>query len=255
MAENIAGLFEQFSRIIPIAGEAITDFGESNALFAYAEGEEGCVTLTPETEKDRLVLQRAFLSLILNEFSPEQIDTSDNETLFEDNLILFNRVLEKSGISYVSHGVCDEMFLINSEGDDIELFLKKLNIYLDFSTLNYELLESNEISFDLSYVDNYIGYFIESDIDMNKDSSYFDSLYDFMINASYSYNVTPRAFGFTTVPIYGNWNNKKGYLLFSMWNMPAEWYSGKAPLSSIDLCELGHLLLSFPKLKAIEAVL
>ena len=73
MAENIAGLFEQFSRIIPIAGEAITDFGESNALFAYAEGEEGCVTLTPETEKDRLVLQRAFLSLILNEFSPEQI--------------------------------------------------------------------------------------------------------------------------------------------------------------------------------------
>lgn len=94
MAENIAGLFEQFSRIIPIAGEAITDFGESNALFAYAEGEEGCVTLTPETEKDRLVLQRAFLSLILNEFSPEQIDTSDNETLFEDNLILFNRILE-----------------------------------------------------------------------------------------------------------------------------------------------------------------
>ena len=49
MAENIAGLFEQFSRIIPIAGEAMTDFGESNALFAYAEGEEGCVTLTPET--------------------------------------------------------------------------------------------------------------------------------------------------------------------------------------------------------------
>ena len=30
MAENIAGLFEQFSRIIPIAGEAMTDFGESN---------------------------------------------------------------------------------------------------------------------------------------------------------------------------------------------------------------------------------
>lgn len=90
---------------------------------------------------------------------------------------------------------------------------------------------------------------------MNADSSYFDSLYDFMINARYGYNVTPWAFGFTTVPIYGNWNNKKGYLLFSMWNMPAEWYSGKAPLSSIDLCELGQLLLSFPKLKAIEAVL
>ena len=33
MAENIAGLFEQFSRIIPIAGEAMTDFGYFKELF------------------------------------------------------------------------------------------------------------------------------------------------------------------------------------------------------------------------------
>ena len=243
----------EFDAAFPFWGEH-EDFDQDSFRFPFYVNSDGQVTMTPSTLRDRLVLERAFLALVSGETTDERIcmDVDDDELLFEGNLELLSKMLKSRGIEYMDHGVCGSPFdaelieTARSEGD-IGMVADDISDYLDFrlSASGLCILEDWLFYGESGQLDNYVAFFVESE--EVTDDGFQDVLNDYHEIAMWS-GITLLEFCFCLLPLYGEWNGRKGYMLLGFWGMPASWYCGRVNLSSIDLCALGQCLLDFPAL-------